>query len=159
MRERQPVGHDGELRNPINHVEDLMETIVREPFDTASRVRAMNVSRLVNFFAARRDYVSTRFMLSVGDTDYLLSVQNGLVADVKSGPFVTPSYEFRISASVVTWAELWSTAPAAGKHDLISLLKLRLLRLDGELHTFMSNLFFFKELLTSPRYFEEVHHG
>lgn len=136
-----------------------METIVSEPHDIASRVKAMNADRLVTFFAARRDYVSTKFMVGVGDSDFLVLIQNGLVTDVKKGPFVTPSYEFGISASSDTWNELWSPVPAVGKHDLISLLKLKLIFLDGDLHTFMSNLFFFKELLTSPRYMEEAHNG
>lgn len=136
-----------------------MQAASREGTATAGLVPAMNTKHLAPFFAARGEYVNAVFMIVVGETEFLVSLQKGELTDVRQGPFVTPSYEFRISASDDTWAELWSQTPLAGHHDVISLIKCKLLRLDGNLHTFMANLFFFKALLTSPRYTTEANRG
>ena len=41
--------------------------------------------------------------------------------------------------------------PPPGFHDLIAMLKVRALRIEGDQHPFMANLRYFKDLLALPR--------
>jgi hypothetical protein len=135
-------------------------TIAVDKSGLASRlVQAFDEVCAKPFMVKRGKLLDVVFLMAVGSTEYLVSIDRGMVREVRTGPFVTQSYAFSVRASEATWHELWSPRPSPGRHDVIALLKFRLLTLEGNLHPFMANLFFFKELLKSPRDCGETKHG
>lgn len=102
----------------------------------------------------RGQYVSLRFLVEIGEQGFLVDVDNGRVVSVQPGPFVMPSWTFALRASAEAWAQFFKAVPAPGYHDLFALLKSRHLKIEGNLHPFMANLRYFKELFSAVR--EEV---
>jgi hypothetical protein len=99
----------------------------------------------------RGKHVNTTFLLQVGDTPWLISVAAGQVISVARGPFVMAAWTFALRAPSTAWDKFWSPTPEPGFHDLFALIKQRLLVAEGDLHPFMSNLFYFKGLLATLR--------
>lgn len=90
-------------------------------------------------------------LVGVGSETYRVTIRRGAIDSVEKGPFVMPSYTFGIFAPKEEWELFWSPTPPPGSHDLFALLKRRKLRLEGDLHCFMANLFYFKEVFASLR--------
>lgn len=103
----------------------------------------------------RGRYVTTRMLVEVGDLAYLVEIEQGRIASVRRGPFVMPSWTFALRAPADAWSEFFAAMPRPGFHDLFALLKKRLLRIEGDLHPFMANLRYFKEIFAALR--EEIH--
>ena len=99
----------------------------------------------------RGRFVDTTFMVEVGDMPWLVKISAGRIASVTQGPFVMPSWTFALRASQETWAQFWMANPRPGFHDLFALLKRRSLRIEGNLHPFMSNLLYFKDVMAALR--------
>ena len=99
----------------------------------------------------RGRFVDTRFLLEAGEKQYLVAIHAGRIESVAAGPFVMPRWDFALRAPMSEWLAFWQAVPAPGHHDLFALIKRRVLRVEGDLHPFMSNLFYFKALMAAPR--------
>jgi len=99
----------------------------------------------------RGRYVDTTFLLEVGDEAWLIDIRAGRIATVRRGPFVMPTWTFALRAEREDWARFWQPQPPPGSHDLFALVKRRALRIEGDLHPFMSNLLYFKDVLATLR--------
>jgi len=99
----------------------------------------------------RGRHLSVTFMLAVGATPYLVRIHRGRVEEVETGPFVAPSWTFRLSAARQAWETFWQPLPPPGAHDLMAMIKSGALKLEGDPYPFMANLRYFKELLALPR--------
>ena len=99
----------------------------------------------------RGRYLTTTFLLEVGQTAWLISIFEGRVVSVTQGPFVMPSSSFALRASEEEWGKFWSDRPPPGSHDLMALIKRRVLKAEGNLQVFMANLRYFKEALAKLR--------
>jgi hypothetical protein len=95
--------------------------------------------------------VNATMILSVEQDEWMFRIRDGRIAELSRGPFVMPSYTFRIAAPRAEWLRFWQPVPPPGSHDLFALLKRRVLRFDGDLHPLMANLFYFKFMLAAPR--------
>lgn len=104
-------------------------------------------SRLVH----RGRFVNTSFLVEVGADAWLVRIVDGRIESVARGPFVMPRWTFALRASAEAWEKFWSPAPPPGFHDLLALVKFGRLRVEGDMHPFMANLFYFKALLASLR--------
>jgi hypothetical protein len=91
------------------------------------------------------------FLLEIGPASYLIRIYRGRVEAVERGPFVMPRWTFALRASDEAWATFWKALPPPGFHDLIAMLKVKALRIEGDQHPFMANLRYFKDLLALPR--------
>lgn len=111
----------------------------------ADRVNAD--ARLVN----RGRYLTTTFLLEVGDDGYLIQVAEGRIANVKPGPFVSPSWSFALRAPREAWEKFWQPVPPPGYNDLIALSKYRRLRIEGDVRIFMTHLRYFKDMMATLR--------
>jgi hypothetical protein len=99
----------------------------------------------------RGRYLTTTFLLEVGETPWLISIFEGRIASVNRGPFVMPSSSFALRAPAEEWEKFWSHRPPPGSNDLMALTKRRVLKAEGDLHVFMANLRYFKEALAKLR--------
>ena len=99
----------------------------------------------------RGRFLTTTFLLEIGQTPWLISVFEGRIAAVTRGPFVMPSSSFALRAPEHEWQKFWSPRPPPGSNDLMALSKRRVLKAEGNLQIFMANLRYFKEALAKLR--------
>ena len=99
----------------------------------------------------RGRYLTTSFLLEVGETAFLISIYEGRIVSVTQGPFVMPSSAFALRASEEEWKKFWSHRPPPGSNDLLALIKRRVLKAEGDLQVFMAHLRYFKEALAKLR--------
>ncbi|MBV9840046.1 MAG: hypothetical protein JOY99_00680 [Sphingomonadaceae bacterium] len=99
----------------------------------------------------RGRFLDTRFLLGVGEEQWLVRILDGRVAEVTKGPFVMPRWTFALKASAADWDAFWSPNPRPGYHDLFALIRFKRLAVEGDMHPFMANLFYFKSLLAKLR--------
>ncbi len=97
----------------------------------------------------RGRHVDTTFMLAIDDAYHLIRVTEGRIVSIRPGPFITPNYSFALRASRDAWEKLWSPQPIPGFTDIFALVKKKLLRIEGDLHPFMSNLIYFKGVIAA----------
>ena len=96
-------------------------------------------------------YLNTSFMISTIENEYLVNIEKGVVKNVEEGPFVMPSYVFKLTAPKNEWIKFLQHIPEPGSHDIIALLRRKVLKFEGDLHPLMSHLLYFKLLLASLR--------
>jgi hypothetical protein len=99
----------------------------------------------------RGRYLTTSFLLEVGETSWLISIFEGKIVAVTKGPFVMPSSAFALRATEEEWQKFWSARPPPGSNDLMALVRRRVLKTEGNLQVFMANLRYFKEALAKLR--------
>jgi hypothetical protein len=99
----------------------------------------------------RGRYVDTTFMIVIDDAHTLLRVQEGRITHVAQGPFITPNYSFCLRASRSVWEKFWQPLPPLGYTDIFGLVKQKLMEVEGNLHPFMANLLYFKDVVAAPR--------
>jgi len=112
------------------------------------------IARLVNADAGlirRGRFVDTTFLIAINDAYTLIRIQEGRVASVTPGPFITPDYSFALRASREVWEKFWQPLPPLGFTDIFALVKQKLMRVEGDIHPFMSNLLYFKDVIAAPR--------
>lgn len=113
-----------------------------------------NLAELVNgneSLVRRGRYLTTNFVVGVGDTDWLISIENGRVSDAVSPPPLMTSSRFVIRASASAWEAFWEHMPAPGFHDIFAMTKSGHMTIEGDLHPLMANLQYVKDVLASPR--------
>jgi hypothetical protein len=99
----------------------------------------------------RGRFVDTTFMIAIDDAYTLLRVQEGRVTKVTPGPFITADYSFCLRASRSVWEKFWQPLPPLGYTDIFALMKQKLMQVEGNLHPFMANLLYFKDVIAAPR--------
>ncbi len=109
---------------------------------------------LVNADAAlvrRGRFLTTDFLVEVGDEAFLVSVQDGRIAGVTREGAPGRPWRFAIRASAEAWREFWQPVPRTGYHDLFALTRFGRARIEGDLLPLMANLRYVKEVLEKPR--------
>jgi len=99
----------------------------------------------------RGRFVNTTFLIEVGETSHLVEVLAGQIKSIRPGPFVMPSWSFALRAVPEAWEKFCSAEPPPGFHDLFALTKRRVLRIEGDIYPFMSNLYYFKCVMATLR--------
>jgi hypothetical protein len=99
----------------------------------------------------RGRFLTTTFLLEIGQSAWLISIFEGRIVSVTPGPFVMPSSSFALRASEEEWKKFWSLRPPPGSNDLMALIKRRALKAEGDLQVLMANLRYFKEALAKLR--------
>jgi hypothetical protein len=99
----------------------------------------------------RGRHVTAAMLLDLGDASYVVNIRDGRVESVAPTPVVMPVWTFALHASRSEWDKFWSPQPAPGSHDIMALLRRRVLTVEGNLHPFMANLQYFKDVLASLR--------
>jgi hypothetical protein len=79
------------------------------------------------------------------------AIRQGRIVDLTPAPVLMRSWRFSYRASPAAWAEHWQAAPRPGFHDLLAMTKRGEAVLEGDLHPFIANLQYFKDVLALPR--------
>jgi hypothetical protein len=112
------------------------------------------IASLVNTDAKlvqRGRFVDTTFLIAIDDAYTLIRIQEGRITQVTHGPFITPDYSFALRASRAVWEKFWQPLPPLGFTDIFALVKQKLMRVEGDIHPFMANLLYFKDVIAAPR--------
>ncbi len=99
----------------------------------------------------RGRHVNYPILVGVGETDFIVSIEQGRVANVRRREISIDSGRFAIRAPAEVWHEFWQPLPKRDHHDLFSMMAAELAQIDGDLLPFMQNLLYFKDLLAAPR--------
>ena len=99
----------------------------------------------------RGRHLDVDMLLEIGDRPFLVVIRQGRIASVRRGPFVMPAWNLALRADAEAWSAFWQAAPVPGFHDVMALVKARRLRIEGDLHAFMSHLLYFKDVLACLR--------
>ncbi len=112
------------------------------------------IAALVNndaFLQRKGRFVNCVVMVEAGPKRFRLTIRGGKIESVETGRLIMARYDLLMRASANTWNRFWEPMPAPGYNDLFALLKKRLLTIEGDVHLFMANLFYFKGVLEMPR--------
>jgi hypothetical protein len=113
-----------------------------------------NIASLVNADAKlvrRGRFVDTTFMIAIDDASTLTRVQESRIIKVTPGRFITPDFSFALRASRSLWEKFWQPLPPLCFTDVVALVKQKLMRVEGDIHPFMANLLYFKDVIAAPR--------
>jgi hypothetical protein len=99
----------------------------------------------------RGRFLSTTFLMEIGEQGYLIKILEGRVVSITPGPFITPNYSFALRAPREEWEMFWRKVPEPGHNDIFALFKRGKLKIEGDLHPFMANLLYIKDVLAAPR--------
>jgi hypothetical protein len=88
--------------------------------------------------------------VDVGEESWFLTLAAGRVEsaghEVPAGPV-----RLRLAAPRAEWEAFWEPRPRPGHHDLLALMRRRVLTVEGDMHLFMAHLRYVKDLLEKPR--------
>ena len=100
---------------------------------------------------ARGRFFSEKFVIGVGENDWLIETQCGKIVQVVRDPRLMLSWRFSIRASVETWEAFWQPVPSPGYHDLFAMTKSGDAIIEGDIQPLMANLRYVKEVLETLR--------
>jgi hypothetical protein len=123
---------------------------------TSNDLAAMieKLPELVNGDAAlvrRGRTLTVDVLIEIGAAPYYLSIAAGRIARIERGPLLTRSWSFAIRGSEHAWRQFWLPMPPPHFHDLFALAKRGEFRIEGDFYPLMSNLLYFKDVLSAPR--------
>jgi hypothetical protein len=84
------------------------------------------------------------------------TIRAGRIVELTPAPVLMRSWQFSYRATSIAWTQYWQPMPRPGWHDLLALTKRGEAVLEGDLHPFMANLQYFKDVLALPRQYAEV---
>lgn len=124
------------------------------PLEAALRARLLRLAEVANQDAAlvaRGRFVTLEVQVVIGSRGFFLRLAEGRVAGIDEGPRRMRSCAFLVAAPAESWEKFWTPVPPPWYHDLFAMNKKGVLTIEGDLHPFMANLQYFKDLLALPR--------
>ncbi|SHN39764.1 SCP2 sterol-binding domain-containing protein [Cryptosporangium aurantiacum] len=100
--------------------------------------------------ARRGALVDGVIQVDVGAEPWYLTVERGAIRAAGTRPPAGP-VRLRLSAPRAEWEAFWEPRPRPGHHDVMALMRRRVLTVEGDLHLFMAHLRYVKDLLEKPR--------
>jgi hypothetical protein len=104
----------------------------------------------------RGRYVNCSMLIEAGEERRLVRIREGAVTEVASAGLMMSNFTFALRAPREAWEKFLAPQPPPGFADVFALQRKKLLRLEGDLHPFMANLRYFKDVLASVRPKEEA---
>ena len=99
----------------------------------------------------RGRWVNLTFTLGAGETDYLITIEQGKITNITKRKLQTKSGQFSIRADVPSWRKHWQKTPQRDYHDIFAMLAKGLVNIEGDLVPLMQNLQYFKDLISKNR--------
>ena len=95
--------------------------------------------------------MTARFLVAVGEDEWLVDVQAGRVASVAKGPFRMASWIFALKGTKSGWDKFWQAVPPPYYQDIFGLLRQGELRMEGDLLPLWRDMMYVKGLLATLR--------
>jgi hypothetical protein len=99
----------------------------------------------------RGRFLDVDCLLGSTEQAFHVSIRAGRIVDMTPEPILMRSWRFAYRATPEAWTAFWRPMPKAGWHDLLSLTKRGEAMLEGDIQPFITNLQYFKDLLSLPR--------
>lgn len=99
----------------------------------------------------RGRFVDVDCLVGTPTSSIHLAIRAGRPEEAIRGPVLMRSTRFAYRATTFAWSAYWRALPEPGFHDLLALTKRGEAILEGDLHPFIANLQYFKDLLALPR--------
>jgi hypothetical protein len=99
----------------------------------------------------RGRYVTASMLLDLGDCRYIIHVREGVITAVEPEPAVMPVWTFALRAPREEWEKFFTPHPLPGSNDIMALMRRRVMTAEGDLHPFIANLQYFKDILATLR--------
>lgn len=99
----------------------------------------------------RGRYVDADWLLEAGDVVRHVATREGRIVHMEAGPILLRAWRFAIRGSADGFMGHWEALPKPWFHDVSAMMKKGLVRFEGDLHPFMCNLQYFKDVLAAPR--------
>jgi hypothetical protein len=94
---------------------------------------------------------SFRVLLVWGEDKYLVTVRNGAIVAIDSGPLVMPQCDFALTGSARAWERFASAQPAPGDQDIFAFFRSGDIVLSGDTRKFYAHLMCLKLMLLHLR--------
>ncbi len=101
--------------------------------------------------AARSAGSTFRVLLVWGEEQYRISVREGAVVAIDSGPLVMPQYDFALTGSAAAWQRFTSVRPAPRDQDIFAYFRTGEIVLSGDTRKFYAHLMCLKLMLLHLR--------
>jgi hypothetical protein len=99
----------------------------------------------------RGRYVNCAMLIEAGEERHLVRFREGAVAEVATAGALMSNFTFALRAPHEAWEKFLAPQPPPGFTDVFALQRKKLLRIEGDLHPFMANLRYFKDVLAAMR--------
>jgi hypothetical protein len=99
----------------------------------------------------RGRFVTADFVIQIGSVPFFVRIENGRIKEHRKGPPRFGSIAFFIKGTAEAWGAFWDNPPKPKWHDIFALSKFGHMTIEGNLHPFMCNLQYFKDVLAVPR--------
>ena len=99
----------------------------------------------------RGRFLTTDFVIGVGEEDWLIRIRLGEVTAVEKGPHLMKPSRFSIRFTEAAWQEFMEPLPRPGYHDIFAMTKAGTAVIEGDIQPLMANLRYVKELVQSMR--------
>lgn len=100
---------------------------------------------------AQGRFLDTECLIGTHEVPFHLTLREGRIVRMEEGARLMRSWRFSYCATPEALREYWQAMPRPGWHDLLALTKRGAATLQGDLHPFVANLQYFKDLLALPR--------
>ena len=91
------------------------------------------------------------FLLGVGEQQFRIHADNGVIKQVDVGPFLMAPWRFAISATEQSWRKFWLDCPPPGYNDIFAMSSYGHARIEGDVAILLKDLRFFKTIVALPR--------
>jgi hypothetical protein len=105
---------------------------------------------------ARGRFLDCDCLLGPVEQPFHVAIRAGRIVELTPAPVLMRPWRFSYRATSRALAQHWQPMPRPGWHDLLALTKRGEAVLEGDLHPFMANLQYFKDVLALPRQYAEV---
>jgi hypothetical protein len=90
-------------------------------------------------------------LIEAGEERRLVRIREGAVSEVATDGLLMSNFTFALRAPREAWEKFLAPRPPPGFTDVFALQRKKLLRIEGDLHPFMANLRYFKDVLAAVR--------
>lgn len=92
-----------------------------------------------------------RVLLVWGEDQYLITIRDGAVDRVESGPMVMPQCDFALTGSAAAWERFADAHPQPGDQDIFAFFRSGEIVLSGDTRKFYAHLMCLKLMLSHLR--------